>query len=141
MIKNLFLHFLLCLGLSFLISVLQVELGGYCESMCGLYYFLGATLLLPVLFIIGLSIPIGKALYPKDNQLVSKKRKLSILFGVTGMVITIFAYVAWLYYSANTIKWPPIFRPILKERFSSKYRLIIGGYYYEYKTKITQCKI
>ncbi len=92
-VKNIFIYLIICVAMSFFIAEMQVHFDGYCESMCGFYYFLGFTVLLPALFIFGLSIPLGIAIYPKGDQLVVKKRKRFILFGIAGIIIVLCIYV------------------------------------------------
>ena len=96
MIKNILLHFFLCFALSSITALLQHLFGGFCDSMCGLYYAFSFVILLPALFVVGLSIPIGKKIYPKDNILLLKKRRISIIFGVVTMSIILVAYITLL---------------------------------------------
>ncbi len=92
-IRNIFIYLIICIALSLIIAEMQVHFDGHCESMCGFYYLLSFTVLLPALFIFGLSVPIGAAIYSKENQLVVKKRKLLILLGTAGIIIVLCAYV------------------------------------------------
>ena len=96
MIKNIFIHLLISIIISFLAALL-LDHYTYCESMCGFYYVISAFYLLPFFFILGLPVPIGLKKYPKEKPEYLLKRKLSLAFGLTGMISTLSYYLVSFY--------------------------------------------
>ena len=92
MLKNILFHLLICIFLSYATAHVLTELDSYCESMCGLYYITSTMFLLPLLFLLGLPIPIGLKKYPKGISNLVLKRKLALTFGLVGMLSVIAFY-------------------------------------------------
>jgi membrane protease YdiL (CAAX protease family) len=97
MIKNIFIHFLTSVIVSFSAAFL-LDHYTYCESMCGLYYVSSVAYLLPIFFLLGLPIPIGLKKYPKEKSEYAFKRKLCLIFGLVGM-LSILSYFVISFYS------------------------------------------
>ena len=93
MLKNIALHFLFCVVVSFFAAFFLDKFGPYCESMCGLYYVTSIGMLLPVIFVVGLPVPLGVSKYSKDTVANLGKRRMFFAFGVIGMLAVIFFYL------------------------------------------------
>ncbi len=101
MIKNIFIHLLISIVVSFL-SALLLDHYTYCESMCGLYYVTSALYLFPLFFILGLPLPIGLKIYPKRVSESLLKRKLSLILGLLGMISVLLFYLISSYKMASS---------------------------------------
>lgn len=100
MVKNTLIHFLFCTLVSFLAALSLAKYGPSCGSMCGLYYLTAGLFLLPAMFLLGLSLPIGMKKYPKENPDTLKKRRVCIIFGVVGMLLVLSFYLISFYFEA-----------------------------------------
>ena len=101
MIKNIFIHFLASVIISFLAAWL-LDHYTYCESMCIVYYATSAFYLLPLFFILGLPVPIGLKKYPKEIPEFLLKRRLSFIFGLIGMAFILSFYLISSYETATS---------------------------------------
>jgi len=101
MIKNIFIHFLISVIVSFSAALL-LDHYTYCESMCGLYYFSAVIYLLPIFFLLGLPVPIGLKKYPKEKSEYGFKRKLCLILGLVGMVSILSYFLVSSYSTAHS---------------------------------------
>ena len=94
MVKNIFIHFLFSVIVSYFAAKILHQ-NTYCDSMCGFYYIYAVVLLLPVFFLIGLSVPIGLKKYPKSNldQISKRKRNICLILGGIGMLSVFLLFV------------------------------------------------
>ena len=100
MLKNIVLHFLFCVIVSLAAAFILDKYGPNCEPLCGLYYVYSIGFLLPVIFVVGLPVPMGMSKYSKENVATLNKRRMFIGLGVVGMLAVILVYLIFSFLTA-----------------------------------------
>ena len=93
MLKNLFRHLIYCFVFSILVGLIQSYTDS-CGSLCGIYISASLMVLFPGLFLFGISIPVGMAVFKNTDQ--ERKRKISMYVGLFGMLIVMVFYYVFI---------------------------------------------